>query len=563
MKNLKAQTFAAPPGGGLNPFSGPFDNKALQHLLRRTLFGVKKDDLAHFAGKSLSQVVTELLTVSSIIPDPPIKAYTSKVNGVSTDIIDPDVPYGTTWVNTAAKAGLVPNPDGPRKFSLKSWWYSLMISQERNLREKMTLFWHNHLATEADTVNIAVLLYNHNALLRKNALGNFKDLMREVTTDPCMLRYLNGEKSTKTAPDENYGRECQELFVIGKGPDSGYTEADVKAAAKVLTGWQVNYNGFTAPAVTVFTANRHDVTDKQFSAFYGNTIIKGVSGANGGLTELNAFLDMLFATNEAAKFLCRKLYTFFVYYNITPEVEANVISPLADIFRNNNYEIAPVLKALFESEHFFDTENIGCMIKSPVDFVVGQVRELGLQLPDASKYEAQYKMWNDLRNYGATMGQDVCDPPNVAGWPAYYQEPQYHEIWIDTATYPLRKAAYENLTKNGLSTNKTMFTNESKSIISKVDYVGWAQSLDDPLDPNALIEEAVFLLYGVDISQEIKDDLKTQYLLLGQASDYYWTNAFNLYISDPNTKDPDASKVPGILRDLLVFMQSAAEYHLC
>ncbi|HMV24971.1 MAG TPA: hypothetical protein PKA71_11605, partial [Saprospiraceae bacterium] len=95
------------------------------------------------------------------------------------------------------------------------------------------------------------------------------------------------------------------------------------------------------------------------------------------------------------------------------------------------------------------------------------------------------------------------------------------------------------------------------------DFVAWAQKLDAPDDPNALIEEAVKLLYGVDVSQEVKDYLKTSFLLQGQASDYYWTNAFNLYVTDPNTKDPDAMKVPAILRDLILYMQSAAEYHLC
>jgi hypothetical protein len=222
-----------------------------------------------------------------------------------------------------------------------------------------------------------------------------------------------------------------------------------------------------------------------------------------------------------------------------------------------------VLEALFNSEHFFEPANRGCMIKSPVDFVVGQVRELGLRLPDSSKFEAQNKMWNDLRNYSAQMGQDLGDPPNVAGWPAYYQVPQFHEIWVDTSTYPIRKTTYEGLGTNGLSTNQQMLTNESKGLKTTYDFVDWAKKLDNPSDPNELINEAVFLLYGVGISKEIKDQLKTNYLLQGQVSDYYWTDAFETYVADPNTNDPNANKVPVILRDLIVFMQSAAEYHLC
>ncbi|GAB1397398.1 hypothetical protein MASR1M65_21770 [Saprospiraceae bacterium] len=315
--------------------------------------------------------------------------------------------------------------------------------------------------------------------------------------------------------------------------------------------------------VANITFNRHDTGNKSFSSFYNNKVIQGKTGPTAGTDEINELLDMIFATQEVAKSICRKLYTFFVYYNITPEIESNVITPLADLFRNNNYEIKPVLKALFESEHFFDPENRGCMIKSPVDYVVGQIRELGMQLPDASKYEAQYKMWGELRAAASNMGQDLGDPPNVSGWPAYYQVPQFHEIWVDTSTYPVRKANTESLNKYGMSTNAVMFTDESKNLKVKFDFVAWAQKLDAPDDPNALIEEAVKLLYGVDVSQEVKDYLKTSFLLQGQASDYYWTNAFNLYVTDPNTKDPDAMKVPAILRDLILYMQSAAEYHLC
>ncbi len=553
----------APPGGGILPYSGTFGKAELQHLLRRALFGCSKDDLNHFAGKNLSEIVDELLTVSSTPPDPPIKAYTSKVGGVAVDNIDPDVPFGTTWVNTPVAPTLTPNPDGPRRASWKGWWMGLMINQERNLREKMTLFWHNHLATEADTINVGTLIYYNNALLRKHALGNFKELIKEVSVDCGMLRYLNGEKNSATAPDENYGRELQELFCVGKGPGSAYTEDDVKAAARVLTGWRINNNNFTSLHTAYFTSSRHDTKDKQFSAFYNNTIIKGKTGPTAGTDEISDIIDMIFSTDEVAKYICRKLYSFFVYYNISSDVETNVISPLADIYRSNNYDIIPVLRALFNSEHFFDPENIGCMIKSPSDFVAGQVRELGLQIPDATKYEAQNKMWNDLRNSAALMGQDLGDPPNVAGWPAYYQEPQYHEIWIDTATYPIRKTTYETLGNSGLSTNQQMLTDASKGIKAKIDFVAWAQKLDNPLDPNDLITEAVFLLYGVTVSQDVKDQLKTNYLLQGQVTDYYWTNAFNLYVADPNTTDPDAKKVPVILRDLIVFMQSAAEYHLC
>jgi uncharacterized protein (DUF1800 family) len=128
---------------------------------------------------------------------------------------------------------------------------------------KMVLFWHNHFVTETNTVDNALFCYRYNALLREHALGNFRQLVKAMTIEPAMLRYLNGYANTKKAPDENYGRELQELFTVGKGPGSHYTESDVKAAARVLTGYTVNYKTYTSS----FDPNRHDEGDKSFRLF--------------------------------------------------------------------------------------------------------------------------------------------------------------------------------------------------------------------------------------------------------------------------------------------------------
>src|SRR6478672_11169439 len=147
-----------------------------------------------------------------------------------------------------------------------------------------------------------------------------------------MLRYLNGYLNTATAPDENYGRELQELFTIGKDPVTNlapYAEDDVKNAAKILTGHRINGNTFSY----FFDATRHDSTDKTFSTFYNNTVIKGRTGA-AGAQETDDLLNMIFAKNEVSKFIVRKLYRWFVYYVIDETTEANVIEPLATIFRD-------------------------------------------------------------------------------------------------------------------------------------------------------------------------------------------------------------------------------------
>jgi uncharacterized protein (DUF1800 family) len=544
----------------LTPYTGPFGKPELIHLLRRTMFGVSPSDIKFFSGKNLDQVVDMLLDVPQAAPEPPIRAY----QGKATTTFDSTVAFGSTWVETKPIA-TEQDPNGARRGSYKQWWTQLMAMQERNIREKMMLFWHNHLVTDTnDTVSIAILAYRYNRLLRSSCLGNFKKLMYDITVDSAMLRYLNGEKNTSNAPDENYGRELQELFCVGKGKDSKYTEDDVKAAAKVLTGWTVNYADNYQP---VFRVTRHDTKDKQFSAFYSNKIIKGSASATAGTEEINALLDMIFATNETAKFLVRKLFSFFVYYDLNSETESNLIAPLADLFRASGYEIKPTLKALFTSDWFFKSDYRGAMIKSPVDFTIGMARQMEIAWPaDPLAFESRYYFASLLYNAMFSQGQEVGDPPNVAGWPAYYQQPSFHELWVDTASYPPRLALVDTLVNKGYSTgnnNSTQWINaQSKSKIFKVDPIAFTSKLTNPSEPNALINELVQLFYGPDVSATVKNSLKSTYLLKGQVTDFYWTNAYNSYIANPNNPGDDGKQVPKQLTDLFAYMFSAAEYHL-
>ena len=251
---------SAPVRSGIKRFKGKWEANQAAHLLKRTLFGVKKEDLDYFQKRGLKKAVKELLYAETPLPAPPINNYNDD------KYTDPEVPAGATWVASLKYDGM---NNGRRRNSFKSWWLGLMISQDRSIREKMVLFWHNHFVTESNTVDNALFCYQYNVLLRQYALGNFKEFVKAVTLEPAMLRYLNGYANTRKAPDENYGRELQELFTVGKGPGSHYTEDDVKAAARVLTGYTVNYKTFTSS----FDPNRHDDTDKQFSAFYGHRLI--------------------------------------------------------------------------------------------------------------------------------------------------------------------------------------------------------------------------------------------------------------------------------------------------
>lgn len=530
-----------PPNGGLAAYGGPWTDNEVIHLLKRTMFGATRADIAWFRTMGFQQAVDAILSPAAPLPDPPVKEYSTPASAGS----DATVMPGSSWV-------LDPDTDGTvnslRIASFKKWWMGVMINQDRSIREKMTLFWHNHFSTETNTIGNAQFVYKHHLLLRTYATGNFKALTRAVTIDPAMLVYLNGERNTKSAPDENYGRELQELFCCGKGPGSQYTEGDVRAAAQVLTGWKNSPSQISSS----FDSTRHDTGNKQFSAFYNNTVIQGKTGPTGGDAELDALLNMIFSTQEVAKYICRRLYRWFVYYDIDATVEANIISPLADIMRANNYEVRPVLSALLSSEHFFDVLAKGCQIKSPVDLTVAMCREFEVAFPPAADYASNYGLNNYLVNAAASMQQNIGDPPDVSGWKAYYQAPQFYENWISSDTLPKRNQFTDNMVQSG-------YTFNGKKII--VDGAAFAKTLSNPGDPNQLIDDILKIIFRIDISAASKLQLKTDILLGGQTTDHYWTDAWNLYISNPaNTSN--TTTVKNRLRDLLRYFMDLSEYQL-
>lgn len=529
---------------GINTYNGPWTANEVAHLLKRTMFGSTTEDINFFSAMSMSQAVDQLLTIPLTPPSPPVKNYTN--NNIPTTDPDYNIPQGSTWVTINTT-----DADGLRRNSFKAWWLGLMINQERNIREKMTLFWHNHFATESNEIGRAIWAYNNNALCRQYALGNFKQLVRAQTLDVAMLRYLNGYLNNSAAPDENYARELQELFTLGKENNPNYVEDDVKKAARVLTGWKINGTTNTYS----FNASQHDTTNKQFSSFYNNTVIAGRTGATAGDLELTDLINMIFnKSTEVSRFIVKKLYRYFVYYKIDAATEVNVITPLAQILVSNNWEIKPVLTALFKSEHFYDVLNQGCFIKSPLDLVVSACREFAVVFPDASDYINAYNMWGYIQNYAALLQQNIGDPPDVAGWKAFYQEPQFHEIWINTDTYPRRNLFTDTMIIAGYARN-------GKKII--IDPIAFTRKLSNPADPNILIDDALKILYRIDLSAATKASLKKQILLSNQDQDFYWTNAWNAYLSNPVPTNMNYQTVYIRLRDLYKYFMNLAEYHLC
>ena len=531
-------------GGGLDPYQGPWDAEQVRHLLSRTMFGVKKSDMDLLLGMSMEEAVDYLLDVDNTPLDPPVNNYYQ--DGLEEDdgYEEPNVALGETWVNEPYNE----DGEGYRIESFRGWWINQMIEQKTDIREKMTLFWHNHFATQTNQVFFGKFNYNHNEKLRANALGNFKDLTKIITLDEQMLIFLNGYLNGKDAPDENYGRELQELFTVGKDGDDLYSEDDVYQAARVLTGWSLNFA--SDDWETVFYLSEHDQGDKQFSSFYNNTLIEG---GTDGEAEVDALLDMIFAKEEVSKHLVRKIYRWFVYYKIDDTVEQDIIEPLAALFRDSGYEIKPVMEKLLKSEHFFDALNKGCFIKTPVDIVIGTLRSFNLSLPDNPLWD-EFVMQYVLGVLMFDMQMLPGDPPNVAGWQAFRQVPQYYRIWINSDTARNRNIYTDVMTAVGIEP----YNEDSETMI--IDHIAFASQFDEPSNADKLIDDIVKLLLPQPISDSKKGQLKS-ILLSGLPNDSYWTVAWFDYLNDPT--DPMALEVVNVrLTFLLNYILKLPEYQL-
>lgn len=525
----------------LNTYSGNWGRTQVVHLLKRTLFGAKPADIGYFLSKNMLQSVDELLTLSANPPAPPLNYYEGLDLGGGLTMKDADkIPKGQTWINGTYGDGTT---NFLRAESIKAWWFANLLNQGRSIEEKLILFWSNHFVTELRAGGGATAAYRLVELYRKYAFSPLKTLMVEVSKNPQMCHYLNGYLNTKNSPDENYARELQELFSVGKGLDSKYTESDVKEAARVLTGLSLDWQ----KQQYIFYDNLHDTGDKTFSTFYGNKVIKGRTGVDGEL-ELIELVDMLLNTNECAKYICRKIYKFFVNYDITSDVESNIISPLADIYRSNGYNLKPVLDKLLKSEHFYEKVIISAYIKTPLDLMVGFCRESGVQQPGPNPIETQYKFWLDLYYSAGIQNQFLGDPPNVAGWPAFYQTPLFYETWVNSDTYP-KRVLYPTYFLYGGYANS-------------FDVIRFASQYPNVSDPVKFIADLCSSIYTLDVSQSAQDSMRVEILQGGLPSESYWTSAWNSYLQDPGNATNKAVVV-NRLNQLLSYLIQSPQYQLC
>jgi uncharacterized protein (DUF1800 family) len=286
---------------------------------------------------------------------------------------------------------------GGEETALRGWWLYAMLNSGHPLREKMTLFWHNHFATSIAKVRSTEAMYAQNQSLRRHALGKFGPLLAEISRDPAMLVWLDSNRNIKGQANENYAREVMELFTLGVGH---YTEPDIREAARAFTGWHTDGDKFT------FAARFHDD---------GPKTVLGQTGPWDG-TDVQR---IILARPETARFIVRKLYTHLIAE--APQPTDALLEPLAERFRHSDYDIADVVTTILRSRHFFSEYAYRQRIKSPVEYALGVVRAVR---PSAAP--------RDLVGQLEAMGQSLFAPPNVKGWPG-------GRTWLNSATVLARQ----------------------------------------------------------------------------------------------------------------------------
>jgi uncharacterized protein (DUF1800 family) len=353
----------------------PWGRKWAAHLYRRAAFGASRE---------------ELIEAERLGPERTL------------DLLLQGHPQSAEILETLIDVGRIAASRDDAGDQLRSWWLYCMLQGGHPLREKLTLFWHNHFATSLVKVQDPNLMFRQNCLLRTLALGRFGPLLQDVSRDAAMLLWLDSNSNIKGRPNENYARELMELFSLGVG---NYSEKDVREAARAFTGWHTDGERFK------FAPSAHDG---------GSKTVLGQTGAWDGGDVVCIVLEQ----PAAARFLVRKFYSFFISENAAPP--DGLLQPLWDLFRKSGYDIAALVRTMLASRHFYSDHAFRQRIKGPVEYVLGAVRAVYRRYAEG---EADFRPLSQelLVCPISAMGQQLFAPPNVKGWPG-------GRSWLNTST---------------------------------------------------------------------------------------------------------------------------------
>jgi uncharacterized protein (DUF1800 family) len=485
--------------------AAPWDAVRAGHLLRRTMMMPKWEDIQTLL-KGTPSAAVDLLLNNLSNPAPPSIAgkVTHSLRGLDTK------------KNNEQKAEWVGDDN-----TLKNWYANVLLNSPLSIVEKMTFFWSGHFTSQfaaGDDYVVAPLLYIQNNLFRNTGLLNFRDMAFNITLDGAMLVYLGGIVNNKAKANENYARELMELFTMGLG--GGYTEGDIKEAARILTGWKVaQFSDDPAPngpLLAYFNRDEHDVGAKQFLGVSFSAIADADNSDDHARNqEIKKLLNTIFTVypQSVARFISRKIYKFFIYSS-PGGIDETVITAMADLLIQKDFEIKPVIAALLKSAHFFDNANIGCQIKTPAEYIIGIARQLGYS--------------TNMAGNMTTILQELFNPPNVSGWTGWHD-------WITTNTYPVRSTVVATAISGLSDQNVLDFINQFSA----------------PSDANQLITDLGALMLPRKLAKARHDDLVLR--LVGGGKDYEW----------PGILSTSQSTAVRNMKEVLTTICNLPDYQLC
>ena len=489
--------FARRSATDLTEYNGQWTWREAAHLLRRCTFGPTEAEINQAVSDGMSATIDKLFTPWN----PSLDGIDDWAEGAQFQA-GPDTANGQTFQEFQ-------QTQFSRRDGLVRWIVRSIKNSPVSIQERLRLFWHNHFTTEVLVVRFPELLYEQYKLFQQHMLGNFKQFAYDVTVDMAMLLYLDGIRNFKINNrdniNENYSRELMELYTMGVFDWEGnenYSQDDVIAAARSLSGWQYNVDNVR----NIVMVDRESV----FKEFWWDNGEKTLMGQTGRWKTPDV-IDIIFEqrADQIAKFICEKIYRGFVF-DVADKV---VVEQMASTFRANNWELRPVFEQLLKSEHFYDVTNIGAMHKGPIDFIIGMVREMNLTDVPGLDDVANTRVNRDLGTRLTTLGQVPYYPPNVKGWPG-------GRTWTSTSTLPVRQ-------KFGIDVGAGNITVRGTNYYA-FDPIAFAKNFSDPYDLQTLADEMARLLLNTEPSEQ-EAALLFETILDGGV-DYEWD------LDDPNQR---------------------------
>ncbi len=497
--------------------SEPLTKKEAMHLFGRISFGNDINVINQITGKTPDEALLFLLGKKD---DAIVDGYKS-ISWLDTQEEDPldGLPLDIRFE--------IEGKLSARFRELKDWWLQQMYVENAPFQEKLTLFLSTVWCVEFtyDTLYLMPppLLYRNNAKLRQHRIGNYKTIAKEMTLDGAMLLYQSLNYSTAKAPNENYMRELLELFTMGIG---NYTEGDIREGAKVLTGWRIAAYKYQPapndPFNVYFSRNDHHkgakrVFNVNFPAIDDTDNYEEKVKEN----EVYRLIDVIFQekSKEIAKFICEKIYKFFVYSS-PADVDYDLIAQMADTFIKNDFELLPVYQQLFTSKFFYSEAVVGAQIKTPPEFIIGIQKMFG----------KEYKVGSTKKSREASenLEMELFDPPNVGSWSGYHS-------WISTTTYP----------------NRYKYAKDYLSIFTDKEILDFGKKFSNYQDANVLLSDLLTYFFPITLSTERIERYKN--VMLNEIPETEWANSYN----------SSSAKVVAGLRNLFNEIVLSPDFNLC